>query len=145
MTAKEYLKRYEEARRQERRLHAEYEKEMELIDSVRSTLGGDGMPHGSGISKRVEDMAIKLTDKLLEWKMAELDAIRIRQEVFDFVRHIPGEKGDVLYERHIELLTWEKIARKMNYSERGVRYVYDRALALAEKRLKDSFPCIASH
>lgn len=135
MTAKEYLRQYEEANRKAARHKAEYEKEQELIDGIRSSLGGDGTPHSPGISRKVEDMAIKLTDKLLEWKMAELDAIRLRQEVYETIAGIEGIEGELLYERYINLHKWEEICILLHYSWHGVHAVHRRALAIVERAL----------
>ena len=136
MTAKEYLRRYEEAKRQERRMRTEYEKELELIDSVRSTLGGDGMPHGSGVSKRVEDMAIRLSDKAAQWKMAELDAIRVRQEVYELISKVPGVEGEVLFERYVNLRKWEEICVELHYSWHGIHAAHRRALKIVDDLIR---------
>lgn len=128
MTAKEYLQQYGEAVRQAERLQIEYDRERDLIDSIRSALGGDGTPHGGGISKATENKAIKLADKALELKDAELEAIRIRQKVFDVIRTVPGEKGDVLYERYINLKSWDEVANSVGYSKRHARNLHDEAL-----------------
>lgn len=128
MTAKEYLRQYEEAVRKERRSRAEYERELELIDSVRSTLGGDGMPHGSGVSRKVEDQAIRLADKAMQWKMDELDAIRIRQEVYETISRIKDVEGDILYHRYIELAKWEHVCVLVNLSWYSVHDHHKRAL-----------------
>jgi hypothetical protein len=133
MTAKQFLRQYEDAQRRALRYKTEYEKEHELIDSVRSTLGGDGMPHGSGISKRVEDQAIRLAEKAMRWKAAELDAIARRQEVFELIDQIPGIEGDVLYERYINMSTWESMAETLHYSVRGVQYAHGRALVIVAR------------
>ena len=45
--AKEFLKGYEHADRRVRILEEEYNKELEMIDAVRSLSDNDGMPHGS--------------------------------------------------------------------------------------------------
>ena len=83
MTAKEYLRQYEELNKRALRLKHEYETELEKIDAIGSTLGGEpGMPHGTGISRKTEDKAIRLADKAMKWKEAELDAIAKRQEIF---------------------------------------------------------------
>ena len=137
MTAKEFLKQYEYATHRAERLRMEYEKEHELIGSVRSTLGGDGMPHRSGVSKSVEDQAIRLADKAMEWKVAEIDAIRTRQMVFDFIQAIPGIEGAVLNERYVNLLTWEQVAQTLHYSTAGVYKIWKRAMIIAEERLND--------
>ena len=137
MTAKEFLKQYEEAQRRALRYKTEYERELELIDAVGSTLGGDpGMPHGSGISRKTEDKAIRLAQKAEKLKEAELDAIEKRQMIFDFIHTIDGVEGEVLYQKYIMLLTWEEIAHVMSYSVRGIQYVHGRALNIVRERLQ---------
>lgn len=136
MTAKEYLRQYEEANRKAIRHKAEYEKEQELIDSIRSSLGGDGLPHSPGVSRKVEDMAIRLTEKLLEWKMAELDAIRVRQEVYETISEVPGIEGEVLFERYVNLHKWEEICVELHFSWTGIHKIHKRALITVDKMLK---------
>lgn len=136
MKAKEFLRQYEYADKRAKRLQAEYERELELIDSVRSTLGGDGMPHGSGVSRRTEDAAIRLADKAMRWKIAQVEAIEKRQEVFELIHGIKGIEGDVLYEKYINYdQTWDEIAHALNYSIRGVQYVHGRALLIVASML----------
>lgn len=132
MTAKEFLQQYGEAVRIAERIKTEYDQEQDLIDSVRSALGGDGTPHGGGISKATENKAIKLADKALELKDAELEAIRIRQKVFDVIRTVPGEKGDVLYERYINLKSWDEVADSVGYSKRHARNLHDEAIDIVQ-------------
>lgn len=143
MTAKEYLLQYDEAVRVAERLKTEYDQELLKIDAVRSTLGGDGTPHRTGISRATEDKAIRLADKALKLKDAELEAIRIRQEVFDLIRTVPGEKGDVLYERYINLVedketgrlrlkTWDEVAEAVKYSKRHAQNLHDAALEVVQ-------------
>lgn len=133
MTAKEYLKQYEYAQRKADRYRQEYEAELLKVDAVRSLSDNDGMPHGSGISKPTEDKAIRLADKALKWKQAELDAIDIRQEVFDTICDIPDIEGDVLYERYIHLRKWEEICVLLSYSWKGIHLVHRRALNIVEE------------
>ena len=137
MTAKEFLRQYEYADKKAKRLQAEYERELELIDSVRSTLGGDGMPHGSGISRRTEDAAIRLSEKAEKWKDAQTDAIHKRQLVFDAIHDIDGVEGDVLYQKYINYeQTWEEIAQALHYSVRGIQYAHGRALLIVASKLE---------
>lgn len=136
MTAKQFLRQYEEAHRLALRYKTEYEKEMELVDSVRSTLGGDGMPHGSGVSRKVEDQAIRLGEKAMEYKQAMENAIRVRQEVFDVIHDIPGIEGDVLYYRYLCFMEWDKIADKLSYTVRSIYYAHGRALQIVRDRLQ---------
>ena len=136
MTAKEYLKRYEYAVDRVRRYEEEYESESLLIDAIRSASDNDGMPHGSGISKPTEDKAIRLADRALRLTEARLEAIRIRQDVFDLIDSIDGIEGDVLYQRYINLHKWEEVCVMLHYSWQGIHLVHRRALAIVESRLK---------
>ena len=137
MTAKEFLRQYEELNRRAYRYQQEYKTELEKVDAIGSTLAGDGMPHGSGISRRTEDKAIRLADKAAKWKAAELDALQKRQEIFEVIHDIDGIEGDILYERYINLLTWEQIAERLYYSDSGLYYAHQRALAIVEGRLNE--------
>lgn len=136
MTAKEYLRQYEYADRRVRRLEAEYEQEMLMVDAIRSASDNDGMPHGSGISKPTEERAIRLADSHLRLIQARLDAIEKRQEVFDLINGIDGIEGDLLFERYVKLRKWEEICVLLNYSWQGVHKVHRRALVIVESRLK---------
>ena len=127
MTAKEYLNRYKEAERDVQRLKKEYKEELEKIDSIQSGLG-DGSPHGTGISKKVEMQALRLVDKALDCQQAIIDAIQIRQEIFDTVQKLTGAKKDVIYERYIQLKTWSSIAEDLHYAPRQIYYIHRAAL-----------------
>lgn len=135
MKAKEFLRQYEYADKRAKRLQAEYERELELIDSVRSTLGGDGMPHGSGVSRRTEDAAIRLADKAMRWKMAQVEAIEKRQEVFELIRDVEGTEGEILYERYINLRRWEDICVVIHLSWRQTHRLHGKALNLIEEKM----------
>lgn len=137
MTVREFLKQYEYAERKARRLQAEYQEEMEKIDTIRSSVG-DGTPHGGSISKQVEIRALKLIDKALELKQAELDAIEVRQTVFDAVQKVPGTMGDILYWRYIKLVKdWDEIGNKVGYSRRHSIRLHGEAMLY----LKDVLEC----
>lgn len=129
--AKLYLKQYEEAEQIVQRLKAEYEAETDKIDSIRSSIG-DGMPRGGAISKQVEIRAMKLAEKALEWKQAELDALQIRQEIVQTINKVPGSWGQVLYERYINLKTWDDVADAVSYSKRQAQRIHGEALRLLE-------------
>ena len=139
MTAEEYLKQYRELNRKAQRYKAEYQTELEKIDAIGSTLAGEpGMPHGTGISRKTEDKAIRLADKATRWIGAELEAIEKRQEIFELIHDIDGIEGDILYERYINLLTWEQIAERLYYSGSGLYYAHQRALDIVERRLSSA-------
>ena len=138
MTAKEFLEQYKEADKIASRLRAEYEKELILIDTIKSVSDIDGMPHGNGIKKTVEDKAVRLADKAAAWKRAELDAIRIRQEVFDLVHDIPGVEGDILVARYIELMKWADVCKKVHLSWEPARQHHLKALDIVSEKIKQA-------
>lgn len=133
MTAKEYLKQYERAVKRAQRYRQQYEEESALIDAVRSPSDNDGMPHGSGVSKPTEEKAIRLADRRMRLIKAELEAIRIKQDLFDFIDGIEGIEGDVLYHRYIRLLKWEEVCLIVHYSWPNTMRIHRRALERVQK------------
>ncbi len=134
MTAREYLNQYREADRNARRLRREYERELELIDAVKSTADIDGLPRARQLSKVVEDRAVRLADKAAEWKIAELDALHLRQETFETIVSVGGVEADVLVERYINLKTWKEVCVSVNWSWPKVRDFHREGLnRLSEK------------
>lgn len=134
MTAKEYLRQYENAVKRIQRLEEEYETERLLIDAVRSVSDNDGMPHGNGISKPTEDKAIRLADKALRLVDAKREAIAVKQELFDFINSIDGDEGQILFRRYVQLQLWKEIAVAMGYTERAVYKIHERALRIVEQK-----------
>lgn len=138
MTAREFLKQFEYATQRAERCRRQYEVAQEKIDAIGSTLGGEpGMPHGTGISRRTEDKAIKLADAAAKWKEAEIDALLVKEQVFKVIWNIPGIEGQVLYEKYINLKDWPVIASDLFYSESGIYKAHRRALRIVEKRLSN--------
>lgn len=138
MTAKEFLRQYENKTRVANRCKAEYDAEVELIDAVRSTSNLDGMPRGNGIRKPVEDRAIRLADKAAAWKIAELDALEARQEVFNVINEVPDIEGDILYERYINLKHWEEVCVAVHLSWTQTHERHKRALRIIQSRLSNN-------
>lgn len=116
MTAREYLEQYRDADRLAKRLEREYMKEREMIDAVRSTADIDGLPHGNGIRKPVEDRAVRLADKAAEWKIAQLEALHYRQEIFETILKVKGDAAEVLVARYVDLLTWKEVEHVVGWS-----------------------------
>ena len=141
MTANEYLRQYELAVSRIRRYEEAYAKESMLIDAVRSLSDNDGMPHGSGIGRPTEAKAIRLADKKMRLVDAKLNAIRIRQEIFDTVMSLEGLEADVLVERYLNLddsghqQTWEVVCDRVHYSWPTVRTAWHRGLNMVEEIL----------
>ena len=142
MTAKEFLRQYEYAVKRIRRLEEEYEAETLLIDAVRSVSDNDGMPHGSGISKPTEEKAVRLADKLQRLTDARLEAVRIRQSIFDVIELVGGDEADVLYQRYVKLKpdgnrqTWEEVCDAVYWSWFKVSGLHHSGLEKVEKLIK---------
>ena len=137
MTAKEYLKQYERAVKRAQRYRQQYEDETRLIDAVKSLSDNDGMPHGNGISKPTEDKAIRLADKRIRLINAELEAVRVKQELFDFIDGIEGIEGEVLYHRYVRLLKWEEVCLIVHYSWPNTMRIHKRALETVQKMIDE--------
>lgn len=135
MKAKEFLNQYKNAMDLVYRCESEYKEAVENIDAIGSTLSGDGQPHGTGVSRKTEDKALNLVEAREKWAKAKRDAFNIRQKVVDLIIDIPDIEGEALYEKYINLLTWQEVADKLNYSLPGIHNVRQRALAIVEARL----------
>lgn len=144
MTAKEYLKQYENAVKFVERIRREYDEQMEQIDNIRSSLGSDGTPRGGGINKEVEEKAIKLVEKAQELKEAEIYAIDIRQQIFKTVIAVPGDKGSVLQERYVNLHKWEDVADIVGYSLRQTHNIHREGLETVQNMINNK-DCILLH
>ena len=128
MTVKEYLRQYEAAERIARRLKTEYDEQVLMIDNIKSPSNTDGMPHGSGISNRTEQSALRLLEAAERYKVAEVEALKKRQQVFNLIWNVPGLKGDILYERYINLKSWDQVADTVHVSLRHATRLHGEAL-----------------
>lgn len=136
--ATEYLEQYEYALYAANRARVNYELETERIDAIGSTLAGDGQPHGTGISRKTEDKAVRLADKAKKWIDAEEAAQVKLEEITDFINSIPGIEGVVLHQRYVLMLGWKEIADNLSYTESGIFKVRERAMIMAERKLNES-------
>ena len=136
MTAREYLEQYKEAERNVKKLRTEYLEQMEQIDNIRSSLGGDGLPRSGDIHKKVEAQAVRLAEKAEKLLQAEADALALRQEIFRTVQRIPGDPGDVLYERYVNLRKWSEIADVLGYSEENCFALHRKGLDMVEEVIR---------
>lgn len=138
MNAKEYLRQYEYAARRVYRLEKELEEERLMIDTVRSLSDLDGLPYSNHISRPVEERAIRIVDKAAELYEARIEAIELRQEVFEAIMSIDKKDGlacDVLYERYVQLKTWERVCESVHKTWPSVRRAWYRGLDLIEQQI----------
>ena len=131
MTGREYLEQYQHKELLLSRVREEYRKELDTIDSIRSALDNSGVPSGF-VSKTVEERAVRLAEKAHRLKVAEIEALKTRQKVFDIIAMVEGVRGQILYERYINLKKWEDVAETVCYEERQTRRLHDDALQIVE-------------
>ena len=123
---KQYLRRYQEAKKRAKRIQEEIDA---LRSSETSPVGlGDGLPHGSGTSD--------LSGYAARWDelVRELEAEKEMQMVtYREIRQQIGTVSDateqeILSRRYLIGQSWEKIAVEMKYSYRHVTKLHGHAL-----------------
>lgn len=132
MTAKEYLQQFEDAVELVKQLREEYAEQTEQIDNIRSSLGGDGMPHGADIRREVEEKAIALAEKAQELKEAEIWAVATEQQIFRTILELHGVYRDVLIERYVHLKKWEEVADAVGYCVSRTHVKHKEALQMIQ-------------
>ena len=136
MDAKELLSHYHTYKHRAEMFKEEYEEEIELIDSIRSSANIDGLPRQKFINRDTESRAIRLTEKLERMQNAIIEAVEVRQRVFEIVSEIPDVYGIVLSKRYIQEKQWCDIAEEMNFSEEYLRgSLHKKALKMMQDAL----------
>ena len=116
MTAKEYLEQYMHLTWDIDRIDRDIERINDEIDSM--SINYDGMPRGSGISKKPEDIAVKLSALEAKKQKQRARAVSKREEIVKTIAAVESPSlSKLLYDRYIEFMTWEKIAEDIARSE----------------------------
>lgn len=127
MTVKEYLNQYLILNKRIQLLDqqiAEVEAEMERV-----TAELDGMPHGTGLSDKVGELATTLAD--LKWDLTDMrtEAWKVKARVMHTILSVDNEDyQQVLMLRYVEDMHWQAIADEMYYTRRWVTTLHGRAL-----------------
>lgn len=123
---KQYLRRYQEAKKRAKRIQEEIDA---LRSSETSPVGlGDGLPHGSGTSD--------LSGYAARWDalVRELEAEKEMQmvtyrEIRQQISMVPDPtEQEILSRRYLLEQRWEKISVEMNYDYRYVLKLHGKAL-----------------
>lgn len=141
MTAKEYLSQYRKLTWDIERLDRDIERINDEIDNM--AINYDGMPRGSGISKKPEDIAVKLSILETKKQKQRAKATSMREEITATIAAVADPVlSMLLYDRYISLMSWERIAEDIGssdiwprdtLSEYWVRTeMHDRALAAVD-------------
>lgn len=139
MTAKEYLRQYARAKTRAEIFKTEYEKEKNLIDTIRAAGSGDGTPSSGRISSPTEQKAIRLANKLTDYQNAELEALELKREILWTIGLLQGDCATVLYERYINLKSWQEVADEIGYSLRQTHRFHQEGLGLIDMALNGTF------
>ncbi|MFR8547749.1 MAG: hypothetical protein ACLVEV_03875 [Lachnospiraceae bacterium] len=123
---KEYLWRYQNAKRKEAEINEEI---MQLrIDKMVPSLVQDGMPHGSG-GGDLSGYAARLDELMCELYEQMEQCIAIRLEISRKIEGMQDETESLLLRyRYIQGLKWEDIAVKMEYSWKQIHRIHGKAL-----------------
>lgn len=123
---KQYLRRYQQAKRRAALLMAQME---ELRSSKTSPVGlGDGMPHGSGTSD-LSGYAARLDELLRELEAEKEMQMVTYREIRQQISMVPDPtEQEILSRRYLLEQRWEKISVEMNYDYRYVLKLHGKAL-----------------
>ena len=116
MTAKDYLNQYKNLTWEIERIEREIRDITDAIDSM--AVNYDGMPRGSGISKKTEDIAIKLSSLESDKRKRMSKAWNKREEITRTIAAVKNPAlSKLLSDRYIEFMSWERIAEDIGDSE----------------------------
>lgn len=123
---KQYLRRYQTAKRRVGMIQEEIE---ELRSSKTSPVGlGDGMPHGSGTSD-LSGYAARLDELLRELEAEKEMQMVTYREIRQQIGMVPDPtEQEILSRRYLLEQRWEKISVEMNYDYRYVLKLHGKAL-----------------
>lgn len=123
---KQYLRRYQAAKRRAKVIQEEIE---ELRSSKTSPVGlGDGLPHGSGTSD-LSGYAARLDELLRELEAEREMQMVTYREIRQQIGMVPDPtEQEILSRRYLLEQRWEKISVEMNYDYRYVLKLHGKAL-----------------
>lgn len=102
-------------------------------ESIQSALGGDGTPHGTAVSSRVEKLAIRVAAER-ERHMAALEAYFAIEDKLAFaLETLSPLEQDVIVGCYMDGKCNWQVGRDVNYSEVYVRKVKRRAIEKVSK------------
>ena len=135
MNAREFLDQYRTAYNKAARLK---EKLNQLKEEYTSVGGGIILAkNGSNINKPTERKVERVQKAFDKWAAAQLDAVEIRQNIFDVINGIEDCKiADVMWFRYLGLLTWEEVCDAVGYSWCQVHKMHRKGLELIDQLIK---------
>ena len=106
--------------------------------ATKSTAGMNaGGASGGGNCDKMGNAADGHMDLLKEIEKDEADLKALISDTYDLMAKLRREHYDVLRLRYMHYMTFDDIARAMNYSSRGIRSLHGRALQVFGKVLEE--------
>lgn len=138
MTAKEFLRQYRRLTVKIRQLDLDIMELEESYDSI--SIDYSGMPHGSGIADRTAQLATRMDILRLQKVQLKAEALEKREEVIKVINQVDDPiQSQLLYDRYILFMTWERIAEDCDRSDKWCRTeLHSRALQSVCKILDNS-------
>ena len=123
---KQYLRRYQEAKKRAKRIQEEIDA---LRSSETSPVGlGDGMPHGSGTSD-LSGYAARWDELVRELEAEKEMQMLTYREIRQQIMKVPDQiEQNILIRRYLLGQNWEKIAVEMQYCYRQILRLHGFAL-----------------
>jgi DNA-directed RNA polymerase specialized sigma24 family protein len=88
------------------------DREMLMDMATKITAGMDGMPHGSDVTDKVGNIAVKLATL-----SSDIDALEARRDkLMAVLESLPPDEYGALHRHYIRGMTWEEVAEDMNVS-----------------------------
>ena len=108
-------------------------------DSI--SISYEGTPHGTKISDRTGTIAAELADQKDRRLEMIAEAWKIRDEVETVILSVEDPiRSRVLYDRYVQLMTWDEIAEDIHYSrEHVISVIHSRALQDVGELLTESY------
>lgn len=99
---------------------------MTLATSVTANI--DGMPHASGKSDKIGNIAVKLAD--LDREINELvdRYVNLKRDVVNALETLPQQQYLVLHKHYIQGMSWGAVAQDMGYSREHIWRIKVKAL-----------------
>lgn len=130
-----------EVRKLDELINAKLAERSQLWDMVTHiTPNMDGMPHGTDVTDKVGNIAAKLADLARETDALVDKYVDKRQRIITMLETLPAEEYGVMHRHYIQFISWNKIAREMNYSRMQVFRIKQKAL----RRLQSSYTMLHS-
>jgi DNA-directed RNA polymerase specialized sigma subunit len=114
---------------------AEYNKLLTMATSMTAT--NDGMPHGTDVSRKVENSAIKLAELSKDIDQQIDMYVDHKNEICRLLEKLPALQYGVLHKYYVLNQPWKQVAEEMGYSEVQIWRIRKKAV----ENLKNVIEC----